>query len=49
MAKITAFNNNVTDVTIVIADYYMQKGSLKLKVQFGSNISDYITNTPINE
>jgi len=49
VAKITAFNNNVTDVTIVIADYYMQKGSLKLKVQFGSNISDYITNTPINE
>lgn len=49
LKMIDEFNKNGTDVKIVIADYYLQKGGLKLQVQYGSQTSEIITKTPINE
>ena len=45
--KIVAFNQNTTGTKVLIADYYLQKGGLKLIVQFNGKQSDYIKMEPV--
>lgn len=46
--KIEAFNKNVTNVKVRIADIYPQKGALKLQLVIDGKLSDYIEMTPVD-
>lgn len=45
--KIVEFNQNTTGTKVLIADYYLQKGGLKLIVQVNGKQSGYIVMEPV--
>ncbi len=46
--KVEAFNKNVTNVKVRIADIYPQKGSLTLQLVIDGKLSDYIKMDPVD-
>jgi hypothetical protein len=45
--KLIEFNESGTDVKLVIADYYTQKGGLDLKLDINGKLTDYVKMEPV--